>query len=137
MLHVVSDVWGTLLQRGLRFVQKRRTRDLVKERDPICAWTNRIAQTPVLKWLSLTQAIPSKPIQTGLALVLDIKTRSLEIFSQYSAFHSWFVYSVCKYRMPSPARLFKRFREAGTNESLDLNLSWRASEDPLKRPCKI
>ena len=63
----------------------------------------------------------------GLALVLDIKTRSLEIFSQYSAFHLWFVYSVCKHRMPSPAKLFKRFRAAGTNEPLDLNLVYPIS----------
>ena len=35
---------GTLLEHGLRFAQKRRTRNSVKERDPICAWTNGIAQ---------------------------------------------------------------------------------------------
>ena len=34
VLHVVPDVWGTLLERGLWFVQRR---NLVKERDPICA----------------------------------------------------------------------------------------------------
>ena len=39
--------------------------------------------------------------------------------------------------MPSPARLSKRFRAAGTNGRLDLSLSWRASEDTLKRPYKI
>ena len=44
VLHVVPDVWDTLLERGLRFVQWRRTRNLVKKRDPICAWTNEIAQ---------------------------------------------------------------------------------------------
>ena len=44
LLHVVPDVCGTRLERGLRFVQRRRTRDSVKERDPICAWTNGIAQ---------------------------------------------------------------------------------------------
>ena len=36
--------------------------------------------------------------------------------------------------MPSPAWLFDRFLAAGTNERLDLSLSWRAFEDPLKRP---
>ena len=44
VLHVVPDVWGTLLERGLRFVQRRRTRNSAKKRDPICAWTNGIAQ---------------------------------------------------------------------------------------------
>ena len=33
--------------------------------------------------------------------------------------------------MPSSARLFNRFRAAGTNGRLDLSLFWRASEDPL------
>ena len=44
VLHMVPNVWGTLLERGLRFVQRRRTRNSAKERDPICAWTNGIAQ---------------------------------------------------------------------------------------------
>ena len=44
MLHVVPDVWDTLLGRGLRFVQRRRTRNSVKERDPIRIWINGIAQ---------------------------------------------------------------------------------------------
>ena len=35
---------GTLLEHGLRFVQKRHTRNSVKERDLICALTNGIAQ---------------------------------------------------------------------------------------------
>ena len=30
----------TLLEHGLRFAQRRHTRNSVKERDPICAWTN-------------------------------------------------------------------------------------------------
>ena len=37
--------------------------------------------------------------------------------------------------MPSLARLSKRFRAPGTNGRLDLSLTWRLSEDPLKRPC--
>ena len=37
--------------------------------------------TPVLKRLSLTQAVWGKPISTGLALVLGTKARSLEVFS--------------------------------------------------------
>ena len=43
--------------------------------------------TPVCRQLSLTQAAQGKPIPTGLALVLGTKARSLEAFSQYSAFH--------------------------------------------------
>ena len=38
------DVQATLLVHGLRFVQRHHTRNSVKERDPICAWTNGIAQ---------------------------------------------------------------------------------------------
>ena len=33
---MVPDVWATLLGRGLRFVQWRCTRNLVKKRDPVC-----------------------------------------------------------------------------------------------------
>ena len=43
--------------------------------------------TPVCRRLSLTQAVRSKPIPTGLALVSSTKTWSLEAFSQYSTFH--------------------------------------------------
>ena len=68
--------------------------------------------TSVHRRLSLTQAVRGKLIPKGLALVLDIKTRGLEVFSQYFAFHLWFVHS--KARFPSPAKLFNRFRAAGT-----------------------
>ena len=63
------------------------------------------------------------------------KSTEPEVFSQYSAFHLWFVHSEA--RMPNPVRLSKRFHAAGTNERLDFSLSWRASKDPLKRPYKI
>ena len=43
--------------------------------------------TPVRRRLSLTQAARGKPIPTGLTLVSGTKARSLEAFSQYSAFH--------------------------------------------------
>ena len=46
-----------------------------------------ICLTPVRRRLSLTQAARGKPIQTGLAPVSGTKARSLEGFSQYSAFH--------------------------------------------------
>ena len=91
--------------------------------------------TPVRRRLSLTQAAWAKPIPTGLAPIPGTKTRSLEAFSQYSVFHLWFVY--LEAQMPSLARLSKRFRAAGTNGRLDLSLTWRVSEDPLKRPYKI
>ena len=40
-------------------------------------------------------------------------------------------------RMPSVARLFKRFRAVRTIGRLDLSLSWRASKDLLKIPYNI
>ena len=43
--------------------------------------------TPVCMRLSLTQAARDKLIQTGLALVLGIKTRSLDVFTQNSEFY--------------------------------------------------
>ena len=43
-LHVVSDVWGTLLERDLQFAQRPHMGNLKKERDLISAWTNGIAQ---------------------------------------------------------------------------------------------
>ena len=75
--------------------------------------------TPVRRRLSLTQADRGKPISTDLGPVSGTKVRSLEAFLQYSVFHLWFVHSEA--RMPS----------------LDLSLTWRVSEDPLKRPYKI
>ena len=87
--------------------------------------------TPVHRQLNLTQAVWGKLIPTGLVLVLSLKTQSLEVFSQYSAFHLWFVHS--EVWMPSLER-FKRFHAAGTNECLNFSLSWQASEEPLKRP---
>ena len=61
--------------------------------------------TPVRRRLSLTQAARGKPIPTGLAPVPGTKARSLEAFSQYSAFHLCFVHSEA--RMPNLARLSK------------------------------
>ena len=43
--------------------------------------------TPVRRRLSLFQAARGKPIPTGLAPVSGTKARTLEAFSQYSAFH--------------------------------------------------
>ena len=75
----------------------------------------------VCRQLSLTQAGRSKLISTGLALVIGIKTRSLDVLLQYFMCHLKFVHSEA--RMPSSAKLFNRFRAAGTNECLDLSLS--------------
>ena len=91
--------------------------------------------TPVRRQLSLTQAARGKPIPTGLAPVPGTKARSLEAFLQYSIFYLLFIHSEA--RMPSLARLSKRFQAAGTNGRLDLSLTWRVSEDPIKRPYKI
>ena len=91
--------------------------------------------TPVRRRLSLTQAARGKPIPTDLAPVSSTKTRSLKAILQYSVFHLLFVRSEA--RMPSLARLSKRFLVAGTNGRLDLSLTWRVSEDPLNRPYQI
>ena len=91
--------------------------------------------TPMRRRLSLIQAARDKPIPTGLVPVQGTKARSLEAPLQYSAFHLWFVHSEA--RMPSLARLSKRFCAAGTNGRLDISLTWPVSEDPLKRPYKI
>ena len=87
------------------------------------------------KAVELIQAARDKPIPTGQAPVPGTKARSLEAPLQYSVFHLWFVHSEA--RMPSLARLSKRFCAAGTNGRLDLSLTWRASEDPLKISYKI
>ena len=108
-----------LLEHGLRFKQRLHTRNSVKERDPICVWTNGIAQ-PKLFGVS--------PSQQAWHRFRGTKTRSLEAFSQYSVFHLWFVHSEA--RKPSLARLSKRFRTAGTNGCLNLTLTWRVSENP-------
>ena len=53
-------------------------------RPHLCEWNR---PTPVRRRLSLTQAARGKYIPTGLAPVSGTKARSLEVFSQYSAFH--------------------------------------------------
>ena len=67
---------GHAVRHGLRFAQRRRTRNSVKERDPICAWTNGIAR----RRLSLIQAARGKPIPTGLTPVRGRKAGSLKHF---------------------------------------------------------
>ena len=44
MLHVVPIVWGTLLGRGLWFVQERCTSKLMKKPNLVCVWTNKIVE---------------------------------------------------------------------------------------------
>ena len=56
--------------------------------------------TPVRRQLSLTQAVCGKLIPTGLALVLGMKTRNLDTFLRYSAFHLQFVYGEAQILSP-------------------------------------
>ena len=44
-------------------------------------------------------------------------------------------FMICPLRSPDvkSGEFVKRFHATGTNERLDLNLSWQASEDPLRR----
>ena len=48
--------------------------------------------TPLRRRLSLTQAVQGEPIPTSLALVMGMKACSLDVFSQHSVFHLYFVY---------------------------------------------
>ena len=66
MLHVIPDIWGTLLGRGRQFVQWRRTRNSVKERDLIYVVYGRMESpntSPQAIKLRLTQAVWSNPIE--------------------------------------------------------------------------
>ena len=115
------DVWRTLLERGMRFCSEAPHSQFGEGARPhLCLheWNH---STPVRRRLSLTQPVRGKLTPTGLALVLGIKTQSLEVFLQYSAFHLWFAHS--ESRMPSPARLSKRLYAAGINGRLDLIVS--------------
>ena len=76
--------------------------------------------TPVRRRLSLTQAARGKLIPTGLALVLGMKTRVWKYSHSNPRSILMFVHSEA--RMPSHAKLFKRFRAAGKNKRLDLIL---------------
>ena len=82
--------------------------------------------TPVRRQLSLTQAARVKPIPTGLA----------QKHEAWKHFHST-PFSICDLSIQKRgclATLSKRFRAAGTNGRLELTLTWKVSEDPLKRP---
>ena len=134
VLRVVADVQCTLLGHVYNLFKGAALAICERPRPHLCMdeWNR---PTPVHWRLSLTQVVWGKLIQTSLAMDLGIKIRSLDVFSQYSAFHLWFAHS--EVRMPSPARLFNRFRVTDTNRRLDLSLSWQASEDPFKRTCNI
>ena len=96
---------------------------------PHLCMDERNCPTPVLKRLSLTEAARGKPILIGLAQVLVTQTGRIFTILRIPLM-------ICPLRSAddkSPARLSKRFRAAGTNGRLDLSLSWRASEDPLKK----
>ena len=64
---MVPNVWKMLLERGLRFVQLRRTRNSVEERDPICVCPKGIAKQlstpdcayPKVFWASLSEVARS------------------------------------------------------------------------------
>ena len=80
MLHMVPDVWGKLLERGLHFVQRRRTSIWKRSKTPFVLEQTESPNTSP-QAIELNQAARSKPIPTGLAPVPGIKTRNLEAFS--------------------------------------------------------
>ena len=94
--HTSYSIWcrcmGTLLPRDLWFVQWYRTRNSVKDRDPVCTtWMNGIAQHQS-QANELNQVVQNKFIPTSLVLLMGMKARSLEVFLQYSVFHLCFVH---------------------------------------------
>ena len=117
-LCVVPDVLGTLLRRGLRFVQGRHTRNWVSKPDPIFPWTNGICPTPVRRRLTLTQAVWGKLIPTSLVLVMGIKHEAW----MYSQSTSRFICNLSTKKrgwLVQYLRLFNKFRAAGTNKRVD------------------
>ena len=125
---LLSDVWDTLLGRGLRFVHGCRTRNLVKERGLIFAWTNGIAPHQF-------EVIEPNPTCCGKAHSNRPGTiRGYEYTEPGCALTILRIPSIIRIkemRMASPARLFERFLAVGTNGRLNLSFSWQASEDPL------
>ena len=83
--------------------------------------------------LSLTQDVLGRLIPSCLELTLGMKSRTLEVLSNYSAFHLCFVH--CFTRMLSLNKLSNSFHAAGTNGRLDLSLSKCAFCCPTNCPC--
>ena len=82
----MPNVWGTLLERGLRLFRAQQSQFGEEARPHLCIDKyNR--PTPVRRRLNLTKAVRGKLIPTDLVLVMDVKERSLDLFSQYSVFH--------------------------------------------------
>ena len=88
-------LWGTLLRRGLRFVQCRCTRNPVKERDSIVHGRMESHNTSLYAidlYPSCLKQAHSNRIPIGwLMLVISIKALNLDVFSYYSVFHLYFV----------------------------------------------
>ena len=78
VLHVVPDM--VLLERGLRYLQRRRTRNYLHMDE----WNR---PTPVRRRLSFTLVVWGKLNPIGLALVLGIKVRSLDVLPHHSVMH--------------------------------------------------
>ena len=114
----MADAWKTLLGRNLGFVQGRRTRNSMKERDRICAWTNGIASSPYGA-IELHPSYFEEALPTGLALVMVIKEQNLDVLCVPSI-----IVVHREAQIPSSARSFNGFRAAGTNGCLDLSLTW-------------
>ena len=73
--HAQCRLWDTLLRRGLRFVQWRRTRNPIKERDPV-VYGRVNCKRPICWRLTLIKALQSKPISIGLLLLMGMKAQS-------------------------------------------------------------
>ena len=136
MLHVVPDVWGHAISTWSAVCSAAPHSQFGEGARPHLCMDKWNCPTPVLKRLSLTQAARDKLIPTGFAPVLAQKHGAWKNLHS-SLFRIPFMFFHSEARMPSPASLPKRFCAVGTNGCLDLSLSWRVFEHPLKRPYKI
>ena len=128
MLHVVPGIWGTLLECDLQFVQRRRTRNSVKEQDPFVNGRMELPSTsPQAVELNPSCSVKAHPNKPGT----DPGYKNAESGIIFAIFRVPFI--ICPFRCADATS----GKVVGTNGYLDLILSRRASENTIKRPYRI
>ena len=118
-----------LLGRSQWFVQRHLTRKSVKERNPICAWTNGIAKNKSVD--DLTQAVGGASSLQQACHWSWVWKHGAWIYL-YSTPCSIYNSSIEKRKCLVRQSFLKRFRVTRTNERLNFSLTWQASENYLK-----